>query len=69
MVLKKVTSWADKFSNAIALFFLAAIVWLMAFGAWKLRSMIKEKSLNDVANLEKYGEFYESNMRDSPSNH
>lgn len=62
-----VNSWGDVFSDAIALFFLLAIVFLMVFGSYKLRKMLRDDKLRDPANIKDYGEFYEPHIRDNPS--
>ena len=67
MVFRNVNSWGDVFSDAIALFFLLAIVCLMVFGSFKLRKMMRENKLSDPKNIEKYGEFYEPHLRDRPT--
>jgi hypothetical protein len=46
MVFRKISSWGDYFSDGLALFFLAAIFWLMAFGTYKLRKMISDNALS-----------------------
>ena len=69
MVFRNVNSWGDVFSDAIALFFLLAIVCLMIFGSFKLRKMMRENKLSDPKNIENYGEFYELHLRDRPSNY
>ena len=67
MVFRKISTWGDGVSDGLAIFFLAAVVWLMAFGALKLRKIIREETLSDPKNIEKYGEFYEPHLRDSPT--
>lgn len=67
MVFRKISSWGDYFSDALAIFFLAAILWLMVFGSYKLWRIISKNTLSLEKNIQNYGELYEAQLRDRPS--